>query len=125
MKEFLITLINHRRIIRDQEKTINTLTTAELLETHITETAAEFSLSHPLFRLYTDGLVKIFKDNGGDNYLSILMTEKSIGEQFEMVIQRTKGKTPAQRVDELKAELEACRAALRMAEKLLEVSREP
>lgn len=105
------TLIYHRSIIAHWKAEAMKDYTLKITEFSNKMDSIDATFEHPLNVTLVETMIKAFRNvDGAYNYCSL--TANYEGDQFEFIVQRKKGKTPAELVSELKKEVQSLKKEL-------------
>jgi len=109
--DWLYTLFNHRKIIKELEEEAAKDFELKIKEFRQTVESTEVSIDSPFLSVFVDHLIRIFDEMGGDNYLSMSCVRG--GRKYVFTIRPKEGKTPAQLAGELARENEELKAKIK------------
>lgn len=102
LREFIYTLLNHRKIIRNLENEVTKDFDLKIKEMKKNVDSIDLTMESDILKMLVSHLIEIYRNIGGENYLSMTAAHK--GELYVFTIRRKRGMTPAEKVKKLQAE---------------------
>lgn len=82
----------------------------EQVASSVDEDGATLSFKSKTTTAIANALIKVYQNCGGANYLSISYTDNRDSREYEIIIQRKEGESPAEKASRLQAELDALKS---------------